>query len=480
MNEINKQKLYKMKDVIEMISFSPNLICVTDFQGTLLFTNSSWLKILGRNPENLAEKDLTSFVHINDVGRTKETLRNASSQKIEDFENRYYHKDGSIRYIKWTSKPITDEQLIIGIGTDITHEKTFFHQMNNFYSALTDTAIVSVTDIRGKIVEVNQTFCEISGYQEHELLGRDHRILNSKMHPPGFFKDLWDTILDKKTWRGEVCNMRKDGSLYWVDSFVLALTNLNGEIEKFISIRYDITDKKENEQHVLQTAKLATIGEMSASIAHEINNPLSMIKFVAEDLGQAISKDVIVKEDIEDSTNYINNAITRIVTIIKGLQAYARQSETDGMELQGLDKIVEEAMVFSQYKFKDTGVEFKLGEMVDATVYARPSQISQIIVNLFSNAIDAIAKTSKRWVELSSTIVDEKLLISVTDSGHGISEEVAKKLMTPFFTTKKSGKGTGLGLSLSLKLANQHGGDLRYDSGSQNTRFILELPLAKK
>lgn len=479
MKENKWKNISSIQDLIEKFSFSPNLLCLSDSNGKILYANQAWEICLGLPIDSIIEKELFSFVHINDISKTRDTLEDAKSKKIESFENRFMHKNGAIRYLRWTSIPEGAEGIIIAIAVDITQEKSIQHQMDNFYSALTDTAIVSVTDPSGKIIEVNDTFCEISGYRRDELIGQNHRILNSNFHGPKFFRQLWSTILDKKTWRGEVCNMRKDGSLYWVDSFVIALTDVDGKIIKFMSIRYDITDKKAAEESMIHTARLVTLGEMSANLAHEIKNPLSIIKLAAEDLKESLENDETSKEDLSRMSKIIDTATSRIVKIIQGLQAYSRQSELDIMEVMSTDQIIEETMVFSDYKIKMNNVNFNLETLPDVYIKAHPSQISQVLVNLIHNAIDACQDSLEKCVILSLQQEQGRIVFSVTDTGPRIPDDIAKHLMEPFFTTKPSGKGTGLGLSLSKKLAADHGGKLFYDPNYHQTRFVLELPIVE-
>ncbi|MEM0912301.1 MAG: PAS domain-containing protein, partial [Pseudomonadota bacterium] len=117
-------------------------------------------------------------------------------------------------------------------------------ESSDLLQAIRDQFILSITDVRGIIIDVNDTFCEISQYSKEELIGRDHRIINSGLHQTSFFTEMWETICSGKSWRGEMCNRAKDGSIYWVDSVISPIRNESGEIERFVSIRSDITQKK--------------------------------------------------------------------------------------------------------------------------------------------------------------------------------------------------------------------------------------------
>ena len=141
--------------------------------------------------------------------------------------------------------------------------------------ALDQAAIVAVTDQRGVITYVNEKFCEISGYTRDELLGQDHRIINSGYHPKEFIRGLWRTIAQGQVWRGELRNRAKNGSIYWMDTTIVPLLNADGKPRQYLAIRSDITQRKAMEQQLADQAALATLGEFAAVVAHEVRNPLA-------------------------------------------------------------------------------------------------------------------------------------------------------------------------------------------------------------
>src|SRR5437660_6491051 len=151
--------------------------------------------------------------------------------------------------------------------------------------ALDESAIVDITDQRGTIKYVNDKFCKISKYTREELLGQDHRIINSTYHPKEFIRNLWTTIASGRVWRGEIRNRAKDGSIYWVDTTIVPFLNAEGKPYQYVAIRYDITERKLAEEQVLQqagelqrAAQLSFVGELAAGLAHEIKNPLAGIQ----------------------------------------------------------------------------------------------------------------------------------------------------------------------------------------------------------
>ncbi|MDP6610571.1 MAG: PAS domain S-box protein, partial [Vicinamibacterales bacterium] len=144
--------------------------------------------------------------------------------------------------------------------------------------ALDQSAIVAITDTRGTITYANDRFCEISKYPREELLGWDHRIINSGYHPKAFMRDLWETIESGKIWRGEIRNRAKDGTVYWVDTTIVPFLATDGRPYQYMAIRYETTERKLAEERLREREGLARLGQMAAIIAHEVKNPLAGIK----------------------------------------------------------------------------------------------------------------------------------------------------------------------------------------------------------
>ena len=150
-------------------------------------------------------------------------------------------------------------------------------KLEEFKRALDEHAIVAVTDVRGRIIYVNEKFCAISKYSPEELLGQDHRIVNSGHHSKAFMEGLWTTILAGKVWHGEIRNRAKDGSFYWVDTTIVPFLGEDGKPVQFVAIRADITQRKEAEEALRQSQKLESLGVLSGGIAHDFNNLLTTI-----------------------------------------------------------------------------------------------------------------------------------------------------------------------------------------------------------
>lgn len=351
--------------------------------------------------------------------------------------------------------------------------------------ALDAASIVAGTDARGLITYVNDRFCDISGYSRGELLGSNHRILNSGFHSTNFFIDLWKTISSGLVWRGEVCNRTKSGTLYWVKTTIVPFKNQEGRIYQYLSIRQDITELKHAQDMILNqqaqmvaSSKLSALGELSAALTHEINNPLSVIlgrtEMLLNILDQAENLDVVTLRSMLQSIDTTGRRIEKIMRTVRSL---AHKSDAEALEKTTVKVLVESVLDILGARLRRHEVNFELSlPDSELSLICRPTEVFQILSNLFTNAIDAVSDLPIRWVRLEVKAEPQGVLFRMVDSGPGITNEIEKKLFSPFFTTKGVGVGTGLGLTISQSLAHRNKGRLYFESNSP-TRFCLWLPL---
>lgn len=253
-----------------------------------------------------------------------------------------------------------------------------------------------------------------------------------------------------------------------------SLEQVNSEIEAQIVAR--TAELEAQRERTLEGEKMAALGEMAAGMAHEINNPVSVIQLTSEQLQDVLSDE---NPDIEMSREMAKNiqmTVGRIGKIVRSLKSFARDGETDPMVETPVNQIIEETLVLCNEKFRNRGVQLRYEKFPDQLkLSCRSVQISQIILNLLQNALDAVEVLPEKWVEITFTEDSEGTRIMVTDSGGGIPEHIREKILQPFFTTKEVGKGTGLGLSISKGIMDAHHGELSIDTKCSNTRFVLNF-----
>jgi PAS domain S-box-containing protein len=355
-------------------------------------------------------------------------------------------------------------------------------ELSELRKGVDEAVIVSISNLRGEIIHANAMMAKITGYPLDEIIGKSHRLFNSGFHTRAFFKDLWDTVLCGKIWKGEIRNKRKDGSFFWVDTTIVPFADRAGRVYQFMSIRKDITDRKLAEERAEKerasrefAGRLAAIGEMASNIAHEIRNPLGAIIMRAD----LTKLDLDPGSENAKAMDQIIRLGHRIDKIINGVRMLSRDGSGDPFEQTPLSSLITETLEMLAGKFENSGVQVRAREVPqDIHIRCRPVQISQVLANLINNAFDAVQGRTEMWIELKVEKSGERVMISVSDSGGGIPPEIEDKIMQPYFTTKPLGKGTGLGLSISREIVAAHGGELKIDKTNPHTTFLIELPAA--
>jgi len=346
---------------------------------------------------------------------------------------------------------------------------TTVQQLADVKRALDHAAIVATTDVQGRITYVNDKFCEISKYSREELLGQDHRIINSGYHSKALMRDLWRTIASGRVWHGELRNRAKDGTFYWVDTTIVPFLDAEGKPYQYIAIRADITARKAAEERLAHQAALARVGQMAAVVAHEVRNPLAGIKGAMQVL---ISR----RGPHDPELPVLRDVVARIDALgelINDLMVFARPRPPQPAAFE-LHRLIHEAV--DMIRRDPAGAALDVGlEGPDATLVADREMVRAALFNLLINAAQAMNGHGRITVTTART--DGACAIRVQDSGPGIPAEIRDQVFEPFFTTKA--RGGGLGLPIARRTAELHGGTLTLESAPDaGTTVTLTLPVA--
>jgi len=320
--------------------------------------------------------------------------------------------------------------------------------------ALDQAAIVAATDHRGLITYANDKFCEISQYSREELLGQDHRLLNSGYHSKEFMQDLWRTIAHGKVWRGELRNRAKDGTFYWVDTTIVPFLNGNGKPRQYLAIRYDITSRKQVEAQFREQAALAQIGQLAAVVAHEVRNPLAGLRATLQVIDGRVSepRDRSAIAAMIQRIDSLNDKVEDLL-----LYARPRPPRRHAVDLKGLMRDVATSAQVSTGR-SEASIPVS-GDDVKAT--ADPDMLRAALLNLTLNACQA---APNKDVEVRILANDGVCRIAVCDRGPGIAPEIRDRIFEPFFTTRVN--GTGLGLAIVKRLMELQEGTVQLNERS--------------
>lgn len=471
------------RELDQFFSVSMDPLCIADLNGWLLRINPAWTRILGFSQQELLSRPMIEFIHSDDIYlATRELERIKGGDQSCPFESRFRCKDGSWRILRFAFAPDVQNGLLYGVAHDITISRRREEELDQ---AQRVARIGSWSyDLKtGKIFWSPQMF---------RLFPEDptsppptferHR---STIHPDDL--NIWSSTVQKCLNDGLPYKMRfrsvfPENKYVWIEAHGEAV-KIEGAIVGLRGTCQDISELVRIEEEArlerskaMQNSKLASLGEMSAGIAHEINNPLTVIM----GLCWALPKYTTDHEKFKEKVAIIENAAARIERIVGGLKKFARHSVPRTMRDHKLTRIIDDALVITGAKIRKSNTAIIKEITDDPTINCDEVEIEQIIVNLINNALDAIKDQSESWIKITLRETNAHVILQVIDSGEGIkNEEVRSRLFQPFFTTKEVGEGTGLGLSISRGIAQDHNATLDLVD-QDNTCFEIKFRKTEK
>lgn len=245
-------------------------------------------------------------------------------------------------------------------------------------------------------------------------------------------------------------------------------------------ITQDVTRVKlieDQKNRLLSASRMAVLGEISSGIAHEINNPLTVIQARSFQLQQMCDNGNLDATKIRSAAESISKTGDKIARIIKSLRAFAHGQENEPADKINVNELIQQTLDFCKVRFYNHGIDVRVGEIPEHLEFeCRLVQIEEALLSVFNNAHDAVMVLPEKWILIEVFDKNKDVEIHVTDSGKGIPDEIADKMMLPFFSTKEIGKGMGLGLCIASEIISKHHGSLSYDRTSANTKFVIRIP----
>lgn len=522
---IQQQMETTMRKLSQAVEQSSSIIVITDPEGTIEYVNPRFYETtgytaeeaLGQNPRILKSGTMSSDSYA-DLWRT---IKDGKEWRGE-FQNK--RKDGSIYWESASISPLKDQAgSIIGflaVKDDITEQKEANQNFANLFTQVEfakqeweDTLdhlhdFIILTDANHHIKRYNRILADMSGRDLHQLAGRDWRDL---------LKEIGFTFITFNATNGELFHNRSartyDISVYpvhgeeGVRGFVISLNDTTELRVVTQELETALAELNSAQSQIYQQEKLASIGQLAAGVAHEINNPMGFItsnlgsldKYVSrlsEYIGlidqtmqqcnsteltgpiQEARKRLKVERILDDAHQLIaecQDGSARVRRIVQDLKSFSRvdQAETAFMDLnEALETTIN--IAWNEIKYVAT-MKRELGDIPKIKCF--PQQLNQVFLNLLVNAAHALGETSGE-ITVHTEQDGDSVLVKISDTGCGMTEEVQRRIFEPFFTTKEVGKGTGLGLSISYDIIKKHGGTITVESEvGKGTTFTVKLPI---
>ncbi len=495
-----KRAEQKLAEQAAVLNLAHDAIIVRDLKNyKITFWNRGAADTYGWTAEEAQGQDIRDIIPTKfpTPCQTIEALLETTQQGWEG-ELEHRTRDGRILVMDSRWSLLRDRQgkpwAILQINRDITGRKSSEEQMRSLSERLSlATRVASIGvwdwDLRSGTGTWDETMYEIYGiaYTAPVTYERWRQLVHP--HDLARIESLARNAIQSRTqYSCEFRIIRPDGALRHVAMTAGVVLDEKSDVIRVVGTAVDITERKRMEaeieagkEQMVASARLSALGMMAGGIAHEINNPLSIIHALASDLVEteeergAAPPGMVLRNSIR-----IRETADRIARIVKSLRLISREGSRDAFRPVPISKILEETLEICRERFRAHSVKLVVPTVnPELTVTGREVQLAQILLNLLQNAFDAVTgQPGQRWVRVDVASREDSVTISVTDSGPGIAPELRSRIMEPFFTTKAVGQGTGLGLSLSKTIAEEHGGKLTYGEDRGHTRFSLELPLA--
>lgn len=453
--------------------------------------NAELFEIVKKNGISI---DKGSMIHPEDIEQIEADLKEHLDGKTEFYVNKHriIHENGSWGWVLSRGKVVSRDEnnnplRIVGTNTDITERELAALIYKNSSQA------VLICDKNKNIISVNPSFTKITGYEEQEVLGKNPNFLSSGRQDKEFYDQMWNQINTNGTYRGEIYNKRKDGTIYHESIEIDAVTDVNGHVDHYFALFNDITEssilKNEREQyraHSFQQSRMAQMGEMISMIAHQWRQPLGAISATSIGLSVQLELDTFnleVEEGRKKCQEYFINGLKEIDQLVQSLtntiddfrNFYKPDRES---HISFIHDSLNRAMTIIKGSIVSNGIEVISKCTNQQKVKIHSNEIVQVILNIIKNAQDNFKEKEIKdpKIFITCTDSDNKVVLEICDNGGGIPEAILPRIFDPYFSTKDAKNGTGLGLYMSKTIIEEHhNGSLKVENRDNGVCFTIIL-----
>ena len=486
------EQVRKLSNAVEQ---SPSLFTITDTEGIIEYVNPAFTVATGYESEEAIGKKM-SFLQSGETPlEAYESLwQTITSGKVWRGILRNKRKSGELYWDQLTISPVHDTHGVvtnfIGIGQDVTDQKRAEERLRKLSSAVEQSvSLIVITNPEAVIEYVNPAFTLLTGYEAKEVIGKNPNVWQSGETSLEIYEDLWRTIKSGKIWKGVLKDKKKNGEFFWSNLTVSPILDANRVVTHFVGTGMDVTVQRETERQLIQARKMDTVGQLTGGIAHDFNNILGIVMGNLELLERQVADDSGMSDRVQKAIR----GTERGASLTKKLLGFSRQDAVErrltevNVFIDSLHELIAKSVTPS------IRVEQHLADDL-WSVEIDPGEFEDALLNLALNARDAMPAGGALVIETANKFLDEAYLkrspqakagefvmISLSDTGTGMTDEVIEKAFEPFFTTKEQGKGTGLGLSMVYGFVKRSGGHVKiYSEAREGTTIRLYLPRARE
>jgi len=453
----------------------------TDVRGKILTINKAAEDLFGYRSEELIGKSVNILYSLDNPPEVLKEIKKKIKQGMGYVADLYRKKKDGSEFITWLSTaPLYDDsgeiKGFLGIGRDITAEKKTEQKMS-YMAEVVDRANMCIlsTDNNHNIQTINPAGEKMYGYKAEELIGKNRDILYRGILLPEGKRVLYEKMEKGEPWIAELDNVRKNGEVFPIRIATAYLYDKKGRRKGAVSIAEDITELRKLQDDLIEKKKLAFLGEVALGIAHEINNPLSVIKGAILILGQ--NKEIMNKEENRQILNDLETEVHSLEEVTKGFLKFSRRLYK---QLADLNQLIRDFIRILSYDKKLVGnISLQVKHNDVDPIFIDVIQIQEVLRNLAFNSIQAMKLMTrgnvKKILKITSFHEKDYVGFTVKDTGPGIPPDVAQNIWKPFFSAR--GQGSGLGLSIVKRIIDQPGGKVTLESApGKGTVFTVFLP----